>query len=233
MAAPSTTDLLATSEANSKTAHETDVTNADQITAANAIIAEEVATGVDRSRDALHYHDELNVYDMISVASAGFEAVYANLRTVVEMTIRLANPTNLLQIGVNVVSPARLGIGSLTIANTPHLDYFERFMNPGALVYDVVSMQNLRDRAYPKVWDCVALNMPSVAHDFSIVDGLYAQLPAGGSIILGSAGDQGNVARYGNHHEYVACFDSLKSNSDCFLYQIPSGLGVAVATKSR
>ena len=233
MADPTTTDLLATAETNSKTAHKTNVTNADQITAANSIIAEEIATGVDRTRDAVHFHDELNVYDMVSVGSAGFEAVYANLRTVVEMVIRLTNPTNLLQVGVNVVSPARLGIGSLTIANTPHLDYFERFMNPGALVYDVVSMQNLRDGVYPKVWDCVALSMANVAHDFSIVDGLYAQLPAGGSIILGSAGDQGNVARYGNNHEYVTCFDSLMSNSDCFLYQIPSGLGAAVAIKSR
>ena len=131
-----TTDILAAAETHSKTAHKTNVTSADQITAADSIIAEEVATGVDRSRDAVHYHDELNVYDMVSVGSAGFEAVYANLRTVEEMVIRLANPTNLLTIGVNVVAPARLGIGSLTVANTPHLDYFERFMNPGALVYD-------------------------------------------------------------------------------------------------
>ena len=231
--AVSTTDILTSAETYSKTAHKTNVTNADQITAATSIIAEEEATGVDRTRDAVHYHDELNVYDMVSVGSAGFEAVYANLRTVEEMVVRLANPTNVLTIGTSVVSAARLGIGSLTIANTPHLDYFERFMNPGALVYDVILMQDLRDQNYPKVWDCVTVNMSSVAHDFSIIENLYAQLPAGGSIVLRSAGDQGNVARYGAAHEYTSYFDSLMSNSDCFLYQIPSGLGTAVAIKSR
>ena len=232
MAAVTVTEILASAKMHSKTAHETSQSSAGLAVAATSIIAEEVATGVDRSRDALHFHDELNVYDMIAVDAEAFNVVIENERTIVEMVIRLANPTSLLSIAGSVPT-LDLDLNSLTIANTTHLDYFERFMNPGALVYDVVSMQDLRDQDYPKVWDCVVINMSSVAHDFSIIDGLYTQLPAGGSIILRSAGDQGNVARYGVAHEYVTCFDSLKDNADCYLYQVPSGLGVAVAVKSR
>ena len=223
-------DMIEVAEKHSSVSHTSNIDSATEITAASAIVNEELGHGMDRSIDVIGYNDELCVYERVASNSPSFQAVNNHMRSMQEMLITIGNPSELLVIGIPYC-PLKLGIGNITLVNNLHLDYMERHMDISGLEYDVVNMADIEASSLPKIYDMASIHMPQVNHNFDIVTNIFSQLPVGGSIILTSTNDHGKLFEYDTAHDYVNLFSSLQGLADARLYHMAAGLGVSVVTK--
>jgi len=224
-------DMIKVAELFTSAAHTSSVDSATEIASAEAIVTEELGHGMDRSRDNISYNDELNVYDRVASGSTSFNAVNAHMRSMQEMVIRMANPSELLVIGIPYI-PLKLGIGNVTLSNNVHLDYMERHMDISGLSYDTISLADIENAVFPKVFDMASIHVPQVNHNFDIVYNIYDQLPVGGVIALTSSNDHGRVFEYSDAHDYADLFVTMQDTAGANLYHMSAGLGVSVITKS-
>ena len=231
MAVTNAIDMIKVAEQFTSAAHTTAVASATEIASAEAIVNEELGHGMDRSRDNIGHHDELNVYDRVASGSPSFAAVNQHMRSMQEMLIRVANPSELLIIGIPYI-PLKLGIGNITLSNNLHLDYMERHMDISGLEYDTVSLTDIENNVFTKTFDMASIHMPQVNHDFDIVYNIYDQLPNGGVIALTSSNDHGRLFEWEDAHDYAELFTILKDRAGANLYHMSAGLGVSVITKA-
>lgn len=223
-------DMIKVVEKHSSASHTSNINSAAEIASATAIVSEELGHGMDRSIDVVGYNDELCVYERVASDSPSFQAVNGHMRSMQEMLIRMANPSELLVIGVPYC-PLKLGIGNVTLINNLHLDYMERHMDISGLEYDVINMVDIENSNLPKIYDMASIHMPQVNHNFDIVTNIFSQLPVGGSIILTSTNDHGKLYEFDSSHDYVNLFSTLQDNENARLYHMAAGLGVSVVTK--
>jgi hypothetical protein len=224
-------DMIKVAEQFTSAAHTSAVASAAEIASAEAIVNEELGHGMDRSRENIGYHDELNVYDRVASGSPSFTVVKQHKRSMQEMLIRMANPSELLIIGIPYI-PLKLGIGNITLSNNLHLDYMERHMDISDLQYETISLADIESNAFPKTFDMASVHMPQVNHNFDIVYNIYDQLPSGGVIALTSSNDHGRLFEWGNSHDYAELFTTVGDRAGANLYHMSAGLGVSVITKA-
>mgnify|MGYP007063360759 CR=1 FL=1 len=223
-------DMIKVVEKHSSVSHTSNIDSAAEIASATAIVSEEIGHGMDRSIDVVGYNDELCVYERVASNSPSFQAVNGHMRSMQEMLIRMANPSELLVIGVPYC-PLKLGVGNITLINNLHLDYMERHMDISGLEYDVINMVDIENSSLPKIYDMASIHMPQINHNFDIVTNIFSQLPVSGSIILTSTNDHGKLYEFDDSHDYVNLFDTLQDNANARLYHMAAGLGVSVVTK--
>lgn len=223
-------DMIKVAEAAVSADHKSNMDSAAEITAATAIVNEELGHGMDRSVEVVAYNDELCVYERVASNSPSFQAVNSHMRSMQEMLIRLANPSELLVIGVPYC-PLKLGIGNITLVNNLHLDYMERHMDISGLEYETLDMAAIEDSLFPKIYDMASIHMPQVNHNFDIVTNIFSQLPVGGSIILTSTTDHGKWFEYDSAHDYSDLYTTIADMENARIYHMASGLGVSFAMK--
>ena len=232
MAAPTAVDLIKVAEAHGKAAHNTSIEVATEKAFAEAVLAEELGLGADRSTDSIGIHDDMNHYSHAAMWSEAFATVMLHSRSVQEMLIRLANPSERLVISNNPYFLLALGIGNVTIANNIHLDYMERHHDISGLEYSVITMQDIEAGSFAKTYDMAIVGMPLIRHDFGLVDTIYSQLPTGGSIIFTSSNDHGKLYHFHDAHDYSAVYAHLKALPGAHMYHTTGGLGVSLLTKT-
>jgi hypothetical protein len=219
-------------EAHTSAIHTTNIDAAADKASAEAVIAEELGHGMDRTMDNIGTHDEMAVYEHTASGYEAFLVVQAHLRSMQEMLIRLGNPSELLLVQNNPYVNVKLGIGNTTLANNIHLDYMERHMDISGLDYNVISMQDIETASFTKTYDMAVVQMPLVRHDLGLIEKIYSQLPSGGSIIIIASNDHGKFFAFNLAHDYSAAYDSLKALSGAHLYHTASGFGVSLLTKT-
>jgi hypothetical protein len=229
-----TTDVLAVSEEMSFTDHEVLVSTEQEIQFCASVAAEELASGVDRSRFSIGFGDEQNYYSLTAAGSSTFSATLSAGRTVCEMVYRLINPEKSLIIGFPYFMAQVLAgnEADFDIANSVHLDYMERHLPDFEASYGTVSMQDLRDGNGLPSYDMIFAHMPVIAHDIQMIEHLYNALNVGGALVLNSAHDQSNVFVHAEKHPYSEIFSACSLFEGANVYQVPVGLGIAVVTKS-
>ena len=232
MALPTAVDMLKVAEAHGNAAHYASIEVATEKAFAEAVIAEELGLGADRSDESIGIHDDMNHYAHAAMWSEAFGTVMLHSRTIQEMLIRMANPSERLVISNNPYFLLKLGIGNVTIANSIHLDYMERHHNISGLEYSVSSMQDIEGGTFNKTYDMAIVGLPLVRHDFGLLDTIYGQLPNGGSLICTSSNDHGKLFHFNNAHDYSAVYEHLKTLTGAHLYHIPGGLGISLLTKT-
>lgn len=232
MALPTAVDLIKVAEAHGKAAHNASIAVATEQAFAEAVIAEELGLGADRSTDSIGIHDDMNHYPHAALWSEAFATVMLHSRSVQEMLIRLANPSERLVISNNPYFLLKLDIGNVTIANNIHLDYMERHHDISGSEYNVISMQDIEAGSFATTYDMAIVGMPLIRHDFGLIDTIYGQLPTGGSIIFTSSNDHGKLFFFNNAHDYSAVYEHIKDLVGAHLYHTPGGLGISVLTKT-
>lgn len=235
MTALTNADILAVSEELSYTKHESSLLATEEVAFCASVAAEEASLEIDRRRYAIAFGDDANYYELTAAGSAVFSATLGAVRTVHEAFIQAVKPKSALIIGFPWGAVRMLASTDgcqIDVANSIHLDYFERFGGAEGFDYSVVTMQNLRGGALPRQYDVIYAQMSWVAGDDDLLEHLYAGLSPKGVLLLNSSHDQGAVFIHGAAHPYAETFTKLSQFEGANVYQIPVGIGATVVTKA-
>ena len=143
------------------------------IVANNAqFLQSEVETGVDRGRSAIGYSVQLNWLDQISNASSSAMDIEVLTRSMIEIAIRIKNPSKILFYGMNYILGSTLNeiVPTVHYVNTMSVDYMEKYTNTILPEEKVISMENFVNGDIDEDYDLALIDVEMVSHDFSIID---------------------------------------------------------------
>lgn len=235
MAGLTNADILAVSEELSYTKHEMSLLATDEVAFCAEVAAEEKSLGLNRSRYAIAFGDDANYYELTASGSSVFSATLGATRTVHEAFMQAVKPTSALVIGFPWAAVRMLSQFEnchIDVANSIHLDYFERFGGAEQFQFSTVTMQNARGGALPRAYDIIYAQMSWVNGDEELLTSLYSSLSQNGIFLINSSHDQGAVFIHGSRHPYSETFAFLSQMEGANVYQIPVGLGATVVTKA-
>jgi len=91
----------------------------------------EIATGVDRGRSTIGYSVQLNWLDQISDASSSAMDIEILTRSIVEIAVRIKNPSKVIFYGMNYILGSTLNeiVPNVHYVNTMSVDYMEKYKN--------------------------------------------------------------------------------------------------------
>jgi hypothetical protein len=209
------------------------VESAEFLTYCQVCAQNEIDLGMDRDRQATGQIHELLAYEMFSANSFRFSTMVSSLMTAAEGIVRAAKPGSVLSVGGAAFLPviASAGFSRLAISNDVHLDAMERFWTGDIGDFSLVPWQDIAGGMMASTYDCIIVFVPSVAHDVSILKNLVGSLNPGGTMVMLSATDHGNLFKYRENHDFFATYTELQQLEGCSFSLIPSGLGIGVLTK--
>lgn len=193
----------------------------------------EIATGVDRSRSAIGYSVQLNWLDQISDASSSAMDIEILTRSIVEIIIRIKNPSKLLFCGMNYILATTFNeiVPDVDYVNTTSIGYMEQFTNTQIADDKIVSMHDFDDGNIGHDYDAIFVDTEMVSHDFSIIDRVWSKLPQNALMVLSSVNDFGSLYSLKNKHPYFEYLSRLTSDDDKYLFHVPVATGFTFVVK--
>lgn len=204
------------------------------IVASNAqFLQSEIATGVDRGRSVIGYSVQLNWLDQISDASSSAMDIEVLTRSIVEIAVRIKNPSKVIFYGMNYILASTLGdiVPTVHYVNTTSIDYMEKYTNTIMPEEKIISMENFVNGDIDEDYDLALIDVEMVSHDFSIIDNVWTKLPSGALMILNIVNDFGSLYSLKNKHPYFQYLSRLTEDDDKYLFHIPVATGFTFVVK--
>ena len=196
-------------------------------------LQQEISTGVDRSRSAIGYSVQLNWLDQISDINSSAMDIEILSRSIVEIIIRIKNPSKLLFFGMNYVLAVTLGeiVSNVDYVNSMSIGYMQQFTNTIINDEHIVLMDDFANGNIASDYDVVFIDVEMVSHDFSIIDNLWEKLSPGSLMILNTVNDFGSLYSLKNKHPYFQYLSKLTGDDDKYLFHIPVATGFTFVVK--
>ena len=196
-------------------------------------LQQEINTGVDRSRSAIGYSVQLNWLDQISDASSSAMDIEILSRSIVEIIVRIKNPSKLLFCGMNYILAATLEgiVSNVDYVNTTSISYMEQFTNTQILDEHIVPMQDFAGGNIDTDYDVLFVDTEMVSHDFSIIDNAWEKLSQNSLMILNTVNDFGSLYSLKNKHPYFQYLSRLAEDDDKYLFHVPVATGFTFVVK--
>ena len=204
------------------------------IVANNAqFLQSEVETGVDRGRSAIGYSVQLNWLDQISNASSSAMDIEVLTRSMIEIAIRIKNPSKILFYGMNYILGSTLNeiVPTTHYVNTMSIDYIEKYKNSEISQEKMISMEDFANGNIDSDYDAVLIDVEMISHDFSIIDNVWEKLPSNALMILNVVNDFGSLYSLKNKHPYFQYLSRLAEDEDKYLFHIPVATGFTFVVK--
>jgi hypothetical protein len=204
------------------------------ITSSNVnFLQDEISAGVDRSRSSIGYSVQLNWLEQISQPSANAMDIEVLTRSLAEIIVRIAQPSNLLFYGMNYIlgSTFRQIVPSVKFVNNISLDYVERFSELLVDDADVINMADFASGNFGDTFDLIFVDLELVSHDFQIIDNAWNHLNAGGVMFLNIVNDFGSLYSLKNQHPYFHYLSRLTDDEDKYVFHIPVATGFTLVVK--
>jgi hypothetical protein len=204
------------------------------IASSNTIfLQDEINAGVDRSRSSIGYSVQLNWLEQISQPSANAMDIEVLTRSLAEIIVRTAKPSNLLFYGMNYVlgSTLRQIVPSVTFVNNISLDYIEKFSEVPVNDANIINMADFALGNIEDNFDFIFIDVEMVSHDFDIIDNAWSHLNVGGVMFLNIVNDFGALYSLKNEHPYFQYLSRLKDDEDKYVFHIPVATGFTLVVK--
>lgn len=204
------------------------------IVANNAqFLQSEIMTGVDRNRSAIGYSVQLNWLDQISDASSSAMDIEILSRSIIEIIVRIKNPSKLLFCGMNYILAATLKeiVPNVDYVNTTSIAYMEQYIDAQILDENIVSMHNFANGNIDTDYDILFVDTEIVSHDFSIIDNAWEKLSQNSLMILNTVNDFGSLYSLKNKHPYFQYLSRLAEDEDKYLFHVPVATGFTFVVK--
>jgi hypothetical protein len=208
----------------------------DNITIASSntnFLQDEINAGVDRSRSSIGYYFQLNWLEQISQPSANAMDIEVLTRSLAEIVVSTAKPSNLLFYGMNYVlgSTLRQIVPSVTFVNNISLDYIEKFSGVPANDANIINMADFALGNIEDNFDFIFIDVEMVSHDFDIIDNAWSHLNVGGVMFLNIVNDFGSLYSLKNEHPYFQYLSRLKDDEDKYVFHIQVATGFTLVVK--
>jgi hypothetical protein len=208
----------------------------DNVTIASSntnFLQDEINAGVDRSRSSIGYSVQLNWLEQISQPSANAMDIEVLTRSLAEIVVRTAKPSNLLFYGMNYVlgSTLRQIVPSVTFVNNISLDYIEKFSEVPVNDANIINMADFALGNIEDNFDFIFIDVEMVSHDFDIIDNAWSHLNVGGVMFLNIVNDFGSLYSLKNEHPYFQYLSRLKDDEDKYVFHIPVATGFTLVVK--
>jgi len=203
------------------------------VVAKNAqFLQSEVETGVDRSRSAIGFSVQLNWLDPGNLTGSTMDIEILS-RSIVEIIVRIKNPSKLLFCGMNYVLAATLNeiVPRVDYVNTTSIDYLEQYI--GAQIPDdhIISMQDFASGVIDTDYDVFFVDTEMMSHDFSIIDSAWEKLAQNSLMILNTVNDFGALYALKERHPYFQYLSRLTEDDDKYLFHVPLATGFTFVVK--
>jgi len=193
----------------------------------------EIATGVDRGRSTIGYSVQLNWLDQISDASSSAMDIEILTRSIVEIAVRIKNPSKVIFYGMNYILGSTLNeiVPNVHYVNTMSVDYMEKYKNIKISEDKIVLMEDFVNGNIDEDYDIALIDVEMVSHDFSIIDNVWDKLPSNSLMILNIVNDFGSLYSMKNKHPYFQYLSRLAEDEDKYLFHIPVATGFTFVVK--